>query len=138
MLTLSGYDLHQRRLPNWLTLPGAVVIVLGATWAGRGTAALSGAVVLSGLYLAIHLVDPRAMGGGDVKLALGLGALTAAFGPGVWLLGALAAPVLTAGYAAVVLLCRGGRTVPHGPSMCLASAGAVALALAGDLTDYAR
>ena len=36
------------------------------------------------------------MGAGDVKLALGLGALTGAFGPDVWLLGALGAPVLTA------------------------------------------
>ena len=68
-----------------------------------------------------------AMGGGDVKLALGLGALTGMCGADVWVLAAIGAPLLTAGYAVLVLLRRNGRTVPHGPSMCLASAAAVAL-----------
>lgn len=67
------------------------------------------------------------MGGGDVKLALGLGALTGMFGADVWALAAIGAPLITAGYAVVLLLRRSGRTVPHGPSMCLASAAAVAL-----------
>ena len=129
MVTLCVYDLRERRLPNWLTLPGAAVILLAAVFFDRGLAALAGAAALFALYLLIHLLSPRAMGGGDVKLALGLGALTGMFGADVWVLAALAAPLLTAGYAGVVLLRRDGRTVPHGPSMCLASAAAVALAL---------
>ena len=69
------------------------------------------------------------MGAGDVKLALGVGAMGGYFGVDVWLLAAMAAPLLTAVWALVELLRRGARTVPHGPAMCLATAAAAALAL---------
>ena len=69
------------------------------------------------------------MGAGDVKLAIGVGALTGAFGFDVWVLAALAAPLLTAVWAVVAVIRRTGSAVPHGPSMCLASAAAVALAI---------
>ncbi|MGV0782540.1 A24 family peptidase [Mycolicibacterium sp. XJ775] len=128
LLALSGYDVRERRLPNWLTLPGAVLITVVAAVAGRGGAALAGALALSVLYLVMHLVAPRSLGGGDVKLAIGMGAMTGAFGIDVWLLAALAAPLLTAGLALWAAM-RGIRTVPHGPSMCAASAVAVALVL---------
>jgi leader peptidase (prepilin peptidase)/N-methyltransferase len=129
LLALSGYDIAERRLPNWLTFPGAVLVLGVATLGGRGLAALAGAATLSVLYLLVHLLSPRAMGGGDVKLAVGLGAMTGAFGIDVWLLAALAAPMFTAVLAFVAAV-RGIRTVPHGPSMCAASAAAVALVLA--------
>ncbi|MEN3224378.1 A24 family peptidase [Mycolicibacterium porcinum] len=128
LLALSGYDIAERRLPNWLTLPGAALVLVVAAVAGRGPAALAGAAALSVPYLVAHLASPRAMGGGDVKLALGLGAMTGAFGADVWLLAALAAPMLTAALAAAAIL-RGMPTVPHGPSMCAASAAAVTLVL---------
>lgn len=128
LLALSCYDIAERRLPNWLTLPGAALVLVVAAVAGRGPAALAGAAALSVPYLVAHLASPRAMGGGDVKLALGLGAMTGAFGADVWLLAALAAPMLTAALAAAAIL-RGIPTVPHGPSMCAASAAAVALVL---------
>ncbi|OMC39116.1 peptidase A24 [Mycobacterium sp. GA-1841] len=129
LLALSGYDIAERRLPNWLTLPGAVLVLLVASAAGQGLSALAGAAALSMLYFVVHLVSPRAMGGGDVKLAVGLGALSGAFGVEVWLLAALAAPLFTAVLALGAAL-RGIRTVPHGPSMCVATAAAVALVLA--------
>lgn len=128
LLALSSYDVRERRLPNWLTMPGAVLIPVVAAAAGRGGTALAGALALSGLYLVMHLMAPRSLGGGDVKLAVGLGAMTGAFGIDVWLLAALAAPLLTAGLAVWAAM-RGIRTVPHGPSMCTASAVAVALVL---------
>lgn len=127
LVALSGYDLRYRRLPNWLTLPGAVVIGLYAALTGRGGAAVAGAAALCGLYLVVYLVNSRAMGGGDVKLAAGLGGLTGMFGADVWVLAALGAPVLTAMYGTAALLLGKGRTVPHGPSMCLSSAVAVVL-----------
>jgi leader peptidase (prepilin peptidase)/N-methyltransferase len=68
------------------------------------------------------------MGAGDVKLALGLGALTGCFGADVWLLAAIAAPLLTAVAGTVARLGWAARTVAHGPSMCLASAAALGLA----------
>ena len=128
LIALSIHDLRRRRLPNALTLPGAVLILGVAVLAGRGTPAALGALALSLLYLMVHLIDPAALGAGDVKLAIGLGALTGAFGVEVWLLGAFGAVLLTALAGIVVVLSRGGSTVPHGPSMCAASAAAVALA----------
>ena len=128
MGVLTGYDIRQRRLPNSLTLPGAAVILLGALVAGHGAPALVGAVALGGVYLLVHLASPAAMGGGDVKLALGLGALTGCFGGDVWVLAAIGAPLLTAVIGAVARLGWSAMTVPHGPSMCVASAAAVGLA----------
>jgi len=122
---LAVHDLRRRRLPNALTLPGAVLILAVAAALGRGPAAVCGAFGLAALYLAVHVVAPGAMGAGDVKLAVGLGALTGAFGADVWLLGALGAPALTALFG----LLAGVRTMPHGPSMCAASLMAAALAL---------
>ena len=128
-VALSVYDVRERRLPNALTLPGAVLVLAVAAGAGRGLPALAGAGLLVALYLAVHLVTPAGMGAGDVKLAVGIGALTGAFGPDVWLLAAVAAPLLTALGALVTAAARSGGTVPHGPSMCVAAAAAVALAL---------
>lgn len=127
LAALSCYDIRQRRLPNRLTLPGAGVILMAAMCVGRGVPALAGAAALTGLYLLVHLIAPAGMGAGDVKLALGLGGLTGCFGVAVWFLAAVAAPLLTVLLAAV----RGAASVPHGPSMCLATAAAAGLALLG-------
>jgi leader peptidase (prepilin peptidase)/N-methyltransferase len=126
---LSVYDICERRLPNWLTMPGAAVILATASVYGRGAPAVLGAVMLFAVYAVVHLVSPAAMGAGDVKLAIGIGALTGAFGGDVWLLATLGAPLLTAVWAVVVVLRRSGQTVPHGPSMCLAAVSATALAV---------
>jgi leader peptidase (prepilin peptidase) / N-methyltransferase len=127
LTVLSCYDITQRRLPNSLTVPGAAAILLGCGVAGRGAPALAGAAALAGVYLLVHLLSPAAMGAGDVKLAIGVGGLTGCLGVDVWFLAALIAPLLTA-LAGLVARCRGRRSVAHGPSMCLASAGAAALA----------
>ncbi len=128
MAVLTGYDIRQRRLPNWLTLPGFAMIMVVATGSGRGPAAALGAGVLATVYLLAHEVAPTAMGAGDVKLALGLGALTGCFGGDVWLLAAIGAPLLTAVIGGVARLGWSTTTVPHGPSMCAASAAALGLA----------
>lgn len=125
MGALSVCDIRLGRLPNALTQPGAVAILLAAAVSGRGPSALAGAAALAGMYLVVHVVSSGAMGAGDVKLGIGLGGLAGCFGPAVWFLAAVAAPLLTV----LVAIVRGRRTVPHGPSMCLATAGAVSLAL---------
>src|SRR5258708_29585114 len=96
MAAVMGYDVRQCRLPNRLTLPGFAVVMLVAAGSGHGLAAALGAAALTPVYLLVHLLAPTAMGAGDVKLALGLGALTGCFGADVWLLAALRAPLLTA------------------------------------------
>jgi leader peptidase (prepilin peptidase) / N-methyltransferase len=127
MMALTCYDVRQRRLPNRLTLPGFAVIMLVAAGSGRGPAAVLGAGLLAVVYLLVHAAAPTAMGAGDVKLALGLGALTGCFGGDVWLLAAIGAPLLTAVVGIVARLGWSAKTVPHGPSMCLASATALGL-----------
>jgi leader peptidase (prepilin peptidase)/N-methyltransferase len=64
----------------------------------------------------VRLLAPGALGGGDVKLAGSLGALTAATSWSGLVLAVLAASVLT---AVVALPARiiGYREVPHGPAM---------------------
>ncbi len=128
LTALTVYDIRERRLPNALTLPGAAVVLVAATIAGRGPAALLGAVILTSFYLAVHLISPAAMGAGDVKLAIGVGALTGTFGVDAWVLAAVTAPLLTALWGIVGF--RSRATVPHGPSMCVAALAAVALVVA--------
>ncbi|MEZ0339774.1 prepilin peptidase [Mycobacterium sp. pV006] len=131
LIALSAFDFRVRRLPNWLTLPGAAAILTAAAICGHGSAAVLGAAALFGLYAAVHLVVPRAMGAGDVKLAAGLGALTGAFGLDVWLLAALGAPVLTVAVGGCSLVRGTGSVVPHGPSMCASTAAVIYLHTAG-------
>ena len=104
LVVLCVYDIRERRLPNWLTMPGALAILAVAAAVGRGVPALLGAIGLAGLYVVVHLISPAAMGAGDVKLAAGVGGLTGAFGFDVWALGAVVAPLLTAIWAC--RLCR--------------------------------
>jgi leader peptidase (prepilin peptidase)/N-methyltransferase len=129
LVALSAYDIRERRLPNYLTLPGAAVVLIGAAVAGRGGPALLGGATLFAVYLVVHLLTPTAMGAGDVKLAIGVGALTGSFGVDVWAVSALAAPLLTGALALVAVIRRVESTVPHGPSMCAASAFGCALAV---------
>ncbi|WNG95098.1 A24 family peptidase [Mycobacterium sp. ITM-2016-00318] len=129
LVVLSLYDIRERRLPNRLTVPGAIVILLVSTAMDRGGPALVGAGALAGVYLVVHLIAPTGMGAGDVKLAAGVGGLTGAFGYDVWVLAAIAAPLFTAAIACVAVVARSKITVPHGPSMCLASVAAAMLAI---------
>ena len=126
---LSVTDIRRRRLPNALTLPGAVAILAGAAAVGSAIPALLGGLVLAGLYLLVHLADPTGIGAGDVKLALGLGALTGTYGFPVWFLGALGAALLTVVVGVVAILRHHSTCVPHGPSMCVASLAAAGLAV---------
>lgn len=124
---LCAIDLRCMRLPNMLTLGGATVILGAAVAAGRAGSAVCGAVALSGLYLVVHLFARGGLGAGDVKLAIGLGALTGSLGADVWTIAALGAPLLTA-IGGLALAARGRRgPVPHGPSMVLASLTVAAL-----------
>ncbi len=120
MVTAGVVDLRVHRLPNLLTLPGTVAIVGFAAATGQWRPAVVGGAMLSGLYLLLHVTAPAAMGAGDVKLALGLGAAASLGGAQVWLAAAALAPVLTA--VAGVARGRAGGVIAHGPSMCAATA----------------
>ncbi|MGH3698671.1 MAG: prepilin peptidase [Pseudonocardiaceae bacterium] len=124
---LAGADLVARRLPDALTLPAypVVAVLLGVTVVGAGDAgplvrAAAGGMLWAGSYAAVRLLAPEALGGGDVKLAGTLGALTAATSWSGLLLAILAASVVTAAVAGPARL-LGYRDVPHGPAMLAAA-----------------
>ncbi|NLU81269.1 prepilin peptidase [Rhodococcus sp. HNM0569] len=131
---LSVVDARTRRLPNALTLGGFGAVVAAAAAFDRTATALAGAAMLAVPYLVVHLAVPAAMGAGDVKLALGVGAAATAAGAHGWLAAAAAAPLVTAlvGVASAVrawhVRREPARHVPHGPAMCGATAIAVAAA----------
>jgi prepilin peptidase CpaA len=94
-------DLRSRRIPNWLTVPGAVVGIGASTafgsWQGLKTSLLGLAV---GLVLLLPFVALRSLGAGDWKLA---GAIGAFVGPGA-LVDLLLGSVFVAGIMAVALV----------------------------------
>ncbi|MGZ3146881.1 prepilin peptidase [Lentzea chajnantorensis] len=111
-VVLAAVDLRCQRLPDVLTVPLAVAL-LALQFHGLGAAVL-GAVLFGGAHLAVRRLRPAVMGGGDVKLAFGLGA---ALGPAGLLPAAILAGAITLGLAAV----RRSRWVPHGPGLLAAT-----------------
>lgn len=100
------FDLRQRRVPNWITLPGIVMALalnaflyetpgLWLSLKGLGLACL--------IYFPLYLL--RGMGAGDVKLMAAIGA---AVGPMDWL-GVLFLTAIFGGLAAVVVTAIHGR-----------------------------
>jgi leader peptidase (prepilin peptidase)/N-methyltransferase len=122
---LAVVDLRVKRLPDVLTLPfaGVALVLLGVVallpeHAGDWTTALYGALALGGFFFALFLINPGGMGFGDVKLALGLGAVLGWYGWATVMLGTLAAFLLGALYGgALVVVRRAGRktAIAFGP-----------------------
>ncbi|MFE4420196.1 prepilin peptidase [Streptomyces sp. NPDC056817] len=135
---LAVVDFRVRRLPDVLTLPlaGAALALLGLAalvpgHAGHWPTALYGALALGGGYFVLFLVNPAGMGFGDVKLALGAGAVLGWYGWPVVLLGTFAGFLFGALYGgALVVVRRAGRktAIAFGPFLI---AGAFAGVLIG-------
>ena len=125
-VALTAVDLKHRRLPNALTLAAypvtAAVTVLASTQSGWHITegALLGAAVVGMLYLAIHVLSPRSMGAGDVKLSGSQGAVLGAVGWPAVLVGTTLAALLTLllNAAAPKRHRATWRTgIPHGPAL---------------------
>ncbi|WP_345057468.1 prepilin peptidase [Streptomyces rameus] len=122
---LAAVDFRVQRLPDPLTLPltGTALALLGLTvllpeHAGHWRTALYGALALGAGYYVLYRINPGGMGFGDVKLAVGSGAVLGWYGWPTVLLGTFAAFLLGALYGgALVLARRAGRktAVPFGP-----------------------
>ncbi len=121
-------DVECRRLPNRIVLlaAGAFAALTIIDAAGGSNPELAepavGALLLAAPLLAMHLVSPAAMGLGDVKAAVVLGA---AVGAVDWQL-PLSALALAAGSTATVGVLRRMRVVPFGPGLVFACAVALA------------
>lgn len=119
-----GSDVRRRRIPDLLTLAGAAAVAMG--WAVvalvEGQAqlffgSLLGAALFGLVLLVPHLMRPSALGFGDVKLALSLGAVLGPLGL-VWVpVAGLLAQVIQ--ITAVIVLHE--RRLPFAPALAAAS-----------------
>ncbi|MFC5954192.1 prepilin peptidase [Streptomyces pratens] len=138
---LAVVDFRVQRLPDPLTLPFAAaalallgVVALVPEHAGTWTTALLGALALGAGYFVLFLINPAGMGFGDVKLALGAGAVLGWYGWPTVMLGTFAGFLFGALYGgALVVARRAGRgtAIPFGPFLI---AGAFAGLLIGAYT----
>jgi len=137
LVALSAIDLMYMRIPSKIVYPsglaGAVLLVVASAgtheWSALLRALVGGAAAL-GVILTIHLIVPRGMGFGDVRLAGLCGGFLGWLGywvdvTGIWL------SFIVGGAVAVVLLLGGraskGSHVPFGPFLAVGTMTAVFL-----------
>lgn len=138
LLALSAIDLEHYKLPNRIVYPLAIVmpVLVGVASVGEGDLGAWGRAMLGGLaafggLLVLHLISPRGMGLGDVKLAFVLGVALGWLGWGHvgfgLVLGFLYGAVV--GVLLLALRLRGRKDpVPFGPFL---AAGALTMVLWG-------
>jgi leader peptidase (prepilin peptidase)/N-methyltransferase len=136
-------DLNERRIPDrWVALAGvSLAVALGLSTAfGEDIPASNivfGAAAMALPILFLHLLSPGAMGFGDVKAAIVLGA---ALGVVNWQL-ALVGLTLAAGIGATIGTMRRSRTIAFGPYLLIGTLVALAadsVFLAAALTGGGR
>lgn len=128
LVVLSLIDAESHRLPNRIVLPSAAFVLAArlVTEPAHWQAWLGASLAAFACFLVLALIVPAAIGMGDVKLMLLLGAAL-----GAAVLPALVLGVLAGGIGAVFVLIREGRgahrkAIPYGPFLAF---GAIALML---------
>jgi leader peptidase (prepilin peptidase)/N-methyltransferase len=139
LVALSVIDLDTFLLPNVITYPlaGALLALLGVAAAvradpGAWVRAVAGGAAAFGFFLVVHLISPRGMGFGDVKLSFSLGAALGWLSGGHVFVGLFLGFLLGAlvGMALIVAGRRSRRQhIPFGPFL---AAGTILGVLAGD------
>ncbi len=146
LIALSAIDLEHYLLPNRILYPadGAVVVLLAAAsaaehdWGAFARAAIAGGIAFA-IFLTIHLVSPRGMGFGDVRLSFLLGFSLGWLGWGE-VAGGLFSGFLygaVVGVALIAFRVKGRKQqIPFGPYL---AAGAMTFVLFGEpIVDWYR
>jgi leader peptidase (prepilin peptidase) / N-methyltransferase len=128
LVTVSATDIRRRVIPDRIVLPAAAILLVGMTVVHPSPVWAIAALAASGFLLIAALAYPAGMGGGDIKLALLIGAGLGVVTPVGLMIGMLSALV-----PSVVLLARHGTAarkmkIPFGPFLAL---GAVVALFAG-------
>jgi len=129
-------DVRQRRLPDVLTVPGALVSIATVVpvAAAEGTAVgvdvvtsvALGAAAFAGPLLVLHLVSPAGMGFGDVKAGVALGTAIGLIDTASSLVGLFVGSLIATSAGLVTRQ----RHVPFGPSLVIGAAVALVIARA--------
>jgi len=146
LVALSAIDLEHYILPNRILYPtdGAVIALLAVAsvgehdWGASGRAVLAGAVAFA-IFFTIHIVSPKGMGFGDVRLSFLLGLALGWIGWGE-VAGGLFTGFVYGAVIGVVLIAvkvRGRKQqIPFGPFL---AAGALTFVLFGEpIVDWYR
>jgi leader peptidase (prepilin peptidase) / N-methyltransferase len=126
-VALAWTDVAVQRLPDVLTVPayaGTTALLLiaaaaGGRW-GDLVRSVGGGLALAACYLVLVVASRSAVGLGDAKLAVSLGAMLAWAGWPVLIAGTLAGCLLAAVYGLGLLAARRatlGQRIPFGPFM---------------------
>jgi leader peptidase (prepilin peptidase) / N-methyltransferase len=121
LVVLAACDLERGVIPNRIVLPAAAIVLIAgvAFLPGRSLELVLAAVGAAMVFLIPNLLSASAMGMGDVKLALLLGA-----GLGWGVVGAVVVAFIVMFPVALAALIRGGlaarkATLPFGPFLAL-------------------
>lgn len=131
-VALALIDWRTLRLPDVITLPSYLVLLVLLAPSGRLSDALATAAVLACLYAMMWFAHPTGIGLGDVKLAGLVGLLTGAIGLRTTIAAVMGGFLLGALYAVALLVTRKatrGSEFPFGPFMLVAALAAAALPL---------
>jgi leader peptidase (prepilin peptidase) / N-methyltransferase len=66
----ASFDLSERRIPNRLTMPAALALLVLWLITGAKLGLIAAGLLVAAVLLAIGLIKPHAIGMGDAKLAL--------------------------------------------------------------------
>jgi len=129
LVAISAVDLELMRIPNRIVYPtlfgtGALLVVASAVddrWGSLARAAIAGAAGFGAFFL-VHIVVPKGMGFGDVRLAGVIGFATGWLGLGHAFFAFAMAFVLGAFVGIGVMIATGGgrkTKVPFGPFLAV-------------------
>ena len=123
----AASDWRTRRVPNSLVaialLPAMVAVVLVDDRIPLLASVAWGVAVMAVPLLVVHLVAPAAMGFGDVKLAVALGAGLGLLEPEL----AVLALAVASGLTLLAAACRRRSAMPFAPGLVIGAAVALAL-----------